>query len=44
MGLLLLGAIGLLLGEESVKWGTLYAPDDITNLGILYRKKAGALS
>ncbi len=44
MGLLLLGAIGLLLGEESVKWGTLYTPNNIINLGILYIKKAGALS
>jgi len=43
VGLLLLGAIGLLLGEESVKWGTLYTPNNVTNLGILPRKKAGAL-
>ena len=43
MELLLLGAISLLLSEESVKWGTLCTPNNITNLGILPRKKAGAL-
>ena len=43
VGLPLLGAIGFPSGEESVKWGTLCTPDDVTKLGILPRKKAGAL-
>ena len=43
MGLLLLGAISLLLGEKSIKWGTLYMLNNITNLGIFTRKKAGTL-
>jgi len=43
VGLLLLGAISLLLGKESVKWGTLCTPNNVTNLGILPRKKVGAL-
>jgi len=43
VGLPLLGAIGLLLGKESIKWGTLYTPNNVTNLGILPRKKVGAL-
>ena len=43
MGLPLLGAISLLLGKKSVEWGTLYVPNNITNLSIFIRKKAGAL-
>jgi len=43
VGLPLSGAIGLLLGEESIKWGTLYTPNNITNLSIFPRKKVGAL-
>jgi len=39
----LLGAISLPSGKESVKWGALYTPNNITNLSILFRKKVGAL-
>jgi len=44
VGLLLPGATSLLLGEESVKQCTLYSLNNIANLSIFYRKKAGALS
>ena len=44
MGLLFLGAISLLLGEESVKQCTLYLPNDVANFSIFYRKKADTLS
>ena len=38
------GAINLPSGEESVEWCTLRSPDDIANLSVFRRKKAGALS
>ena len=43
VGLLLLGAISLLLSKESDKQYTLYSPNNIANFNIFYRKKAGAL-
>ena len=44
MGLPLLRAISLLLGEESIKQYTLYSPNNIANFSVFYRKKVGALS
>jgi len=44
VGLLLLGATSLLLGEESVKRYTLYSPNNIADLSVFRRKKVGALS
>ena len=44
MGLLLLRAINILLGKESVKWYTLYLPNNVTNLSIFHKKEAGALN
>ena len=43
MGLLLLRAISFLLSKKSIKQCTLYLPNNIANLSIFYRKKAGAL-
>ena len=43
MGLLFLGATSFLLGKESVEWYTLYLPNNIANLSIFYKKKAGTL-
>jgi len=44
VGLPLLGATSLPLGEESVKRCTLYSPNNVADLSIFRRKKAGALS
>ena len=44
MGLPLLGTTSLLLSEEPIKQDTLYSPNNIANLSIFYREKAGALN
>jgi len=41
--LLPLGTTSLLLSEESIKWDALYLSNNIANLSIFYREKAGAL-
>jgi len=43
VGLLLLGITSLLLSEKPIKRDALYLSDNIANLSIFYREKAGAL-
>jgi len=43
VGLLLPGTTSLLLSEEPIKQDALYSPDNIANLSIFYREKAGTL-
>jgi len=43
MGLLLLETASLLLSKKPIKQDALYLSDNIANLSIFYREKAGAL-
>jgi len=43
IGLLLLKTVSLLLSEKPIKRDTLRLSNNIANLSIFYRKKAGAL-
>ena len=43
MGLSLLGTASLLLSKEPIKQDALCSPNNIANLSIFYREKAGAL-
>jgi len=43
VGLLLLGTASLLLSKKPIKRDTFRSSDNIANLGIFYREKAGAL-
>jgi len=43
VGLPLLGTASLLLSEKPIKWDALYSSNNVANLGIFCREKAGAL-
>jgi len=43
VGLLLLGTASLLLSEKPIKRDALYLSNNVANLSIFYREKAGAL-